>query len=274
MILPHLTAYNMQMTNHCPDGGPPNLDRRRISLSDFLYLAMVCFVSPKEPEDRPCQEEFAASSRSPEHRVDGIDDGGGSGEGNGGVRSSNGVRNTNGVGSPSVPVTLPIASGDRRFFRLSPDDERGGGSPAKEPQGEWGNSHTCLRFREGLRDVGDGSSTWKHAGRRGRGEGDRGSGGEFGAQSYARETEAKKQRDALEETIAHGPASGSARHRGSKAATHPRRHGSPGKDDRFYVEGGHPRTPRTREDAWAPSVLLGRTIAGGPPASVRLLETR
>lgn len=53
---PHLCSHRAQkqIAGHPP---PPNPDRRRISLSDFLYLAMVCFVSPKDPSDQPRDED-------------------------------------------------------------------------------------------------------------------------------------------------------------------------------------------------------------------------
>lgn len=52
-----------QMARLPPGVARPNHDRRRrISLSDFLYLAMVCFVSPKEPEGRPRGEGSVSAS--------------------------------------------------------------------------------------------------------------------------------------------------------------------------------------------------------------------
>lgn len=40
---------------------PPN--RKRISVSDFFYLAMVCFTSPEEPYDRHCADVGSRSGR-------------------------------------------------------------------------------------------------------------------------------------------------------------------------------------------------------------------
>lgn len=41
-------------------------DRRKISTSDFLYLAMVCFTSPEEPSDRHGRTTAVSRSRRPQ----------------------------------------------------------------------------------------------------------------------------------------------------------------------------------------------------------------
>ncbi|CAM9116572.1 unnamed protein product, partial [Laminaria digitata] len=97
----------------------------RISLSDFLYLAMVCFVSPKEPEDRPRREKSPASvsGRRVYH--------GGASSARGGNRRVGQARTTDDDHDGfDVPSPASLASGDRRrcFFRPLPEStsSRGG----------------------------------------------------------------------------------------------------------------------------------------------------
>lgn len=68
---------SMQMTGYPQEVALPKPDRRRISLSDFLYLAMVCFVSPKEPDDLPGQHCLVSPTGC---RVRGGHGGGGGGD--------------------------------------------------------------------------------------------------------------------------------------------------------------------------------------------------
>ena len=52
----------IQMVDRPLERRQSNPDRRRISLSDFLYLAMVCFVSPKEPKEGSGRETFGGGT--------------------------------------------------------------------------------------------------------------------------------------------------------------------------------------------------------------------
>lgn len=53
-----------------------NSTRGRISLSAFLYLAMVCFISPKEPAETPSQQHLQQPSRPLEEAMSPADSGG------------------------------------------------------------------------------------------------------------------------------------------------------------------------------------------------------
>lgn len=84
-------------------------NRKRISVSDFLYLAMVCFTSPEEPNGRHCRNAEARSdrpqSREPASRSRG-------GAGNGGGRSKDRSRGRGVAGRDiAIPDIDPLSSG-------------------------------------------------------------------------------------------------------------------------------------------------------------------
>lgn len=91
-------------------GGALKMDRRLISLSDFLYLAIVCFVSPKEPEELNRREKLESGSPGPRANRNG--GGGGNGRGSTDEASRNAATATLGLST--------VTSGDRRFFSVSP----------------------------------------------------------------------------------------------------------------------------------------------------------
>lgn len=106
-------------------GGALKMDRRLISLSDFLYLAIVCFVSPKEPEELNRREKLKSGSPGPRASWNG--GGGGNGRGRADEASGNAAAATPGLST--------VTSGDRRFFSVSPggSGEETGERPADGP---------------------------------------------------------------------------------------------------------------------------------------------
>ena len=109
-----------QMARVPPGGAWSNHDRRRhISLSDFLYLAMVCFVSPKEPEGRPRREDPGSVSGQRVYY--------GGRSACGGSRRMGQARTDVDHDGLDMPSPASLASGDRCCFRPSPESPRSGG---------------------------------------------------------------------------------------------------------------------------------------------------
>lgn len=53
------------MLEHCSEGDQSKSDKRRISLSDFLYVSMVCFVSPNIPQEEHAHDSFPVGADHP-----------------------------------------------------------------------------------------------------------------------------------------------------------------------------------------------------------------
>lgn len=107
VCIPPLRALNhapnlKQMTIDCAGTGSVwSPTRGRISLSAFLYLAMVCFVSPKEPPESPRQQLQQPSPPQKESM---------SAEGPGGRRLY--VRNRSGGGTGNNPCATTTTTTD------------------------------------------------------------------------------------------------------------------------------------------------------------------
>lgn len=141
LLLPlaRLICICQQMTDRYPGGGggaAASPGGRRISLSDFLYLAMVCFVSPKEPEEKPSRQVLAPGNGHHLHHGDGGGDtvsGGGSG-----VRVQNRRTPDSSRGDSATPCPPTVASRDRRFFRSPSGTDGAGSNPSPAAAGRGG----------------------------------------------------------------------------------------------------------------------------------------
>lgn len=119
----------MQMTRGSEGAGSAwNPTRGRISLSSFLYLAMVCFVSPNEPTENAQQQQQQQTSRPLKERMSAV--------GPGGRRLY--VRDRSGPGAGNNPCTNTTTTGwDGSVAALSPPSTptRGGRNAFRDSSG-------------------------------------------------------------------------------------------------------------------------------------------